>query len=439
MKAGVVSLHSRSSAAVALSHCAVDHVEASLSLIQLQLELGTAAPREGGVLRAPLNVENAVGRSATYRCEYAIPGVDQKQIAPVREDRVVVTGPRQADVREGGVRSRELGIAVGRQIDRGEGMVVQGEREGEWYGGDAVVTMIAGVHVARHNVSAYLNYCKTCARRWGRRRRKRRRRAGCRCRAWRRQRDIPSSLNPNKRRRAGLKVANGCIGGIWRLIGIKPEVIQSAEANRVGILILRKSFRAPGDRACVLGNSPRCAAISSISLGTIMCKAGMLRRRMKANVRDVYSGSNMHAERLDGAIEVLVVQGIFIVPDSSSGVRYFIAHEPDTVISRVRLNLVYRRTGPSHNRRMLSHGWSSSIKIKGLINSSYGVRAVRSVVIHVALVRMTLAPDAFVRNDVFRFGKVRRSRVQRRVQVINVNQHSVRRYIMTVAAMIVRR
>ena len=113
MKAGVISLHSRSSGGVAVGHCAVDHVKACLSLIQLQLELGTAAPRDGGVLRAPLNVENAVGRSATYGCEYAKPGVGQKQIVPVREDRVVVAGPRQADVREGGVRSRELGVAVG--------------------------------------------------------------------------------------------------------------------------------------------------------------------------------------------------------------------------------------------------------------------------------------------------------------------------------------
>ena len=67
------------------------------------------------------------------------------------------------------------------------------------------------------------------------------------------------------RRGAGLEVAYGCVRRIRRLIGIEPEVVQRAEANRVGVLILRKRFCVPGDRACVLGNIPRCAAISGIS------------------------------------------------------------------------------------------------------------------------------------------------------------------------------
>jgi len=130
---------------------------------------------------------------------------------------------------------------------------------------------------------------------------------------------------------------------------------------------------------------------------------------MKSDVRDVYSGSNRHAERLDGAIEVLVVERVFIVPDASGGVRDFVAHEPDAIGSRRGLDLVYRRAGPSHDRRLLSHGGSCASKTKGLINSGYGIRTVRSVVIHVALVRMTLAPGAFVGDNVFRFGKIRRS------------------------------
>jgi hypothetical protein len=183
-----------------------------------------------------------------------------------------VAGPRQADISEGRVRSRELSVAVGRQIDHRVGLVVQGEREWQRDGGDRIIPVIAYIHGARHNASAYLNYCKTCARyrRWGRCRRKRCRWAGCRRRGWRRQRNISSGLNPNKRRRAGLKVPYRPVRWIGRLIGIKPEVIQGAEANRVGILILRKSFRSPCDRASVLGNIPRCAAVSSISLGAIM-------------------------------------------------------------------------------------------------------------------------------------------------------------------------
>ena len=71
VKGGVVLLHSGCGRCVGVSHCAVDHVKACLPLIQPQLEAGTAASRE--VLRTPLDVEDAVGSSATYRCEYAEP------------------------------------------------------------------------------------------------------------------------------------------------------------------------------------------------------------------------------------------------------------------------------------------------------------------------------------------------------------------------------
>jgi hypothetical protein len=90
----VILLHSSCGRCVAVSHCPVDHVKARLSLVQPQLDASTAAPWE--VLRPPLDVEDAVGRSATYRCEYAEPGIDQIQIVPIRVDRVVVGEPRQA-------------------------------------------------------------------------------------------------------------------------------------------------------------------------------------------------------------------------------------------------------------------------------------------------------------------------------------------------------
>jgi hypothetical protein len=146
---------------------------------------------------------------------------------------------------------------------------------------------------------------------------------------------------------------------------------------------------------------------------------------MKSHVRDVYSGSKRNAERLDGAIEVLVIERVFIVPDASSGVRDFVAHKPDAIVSRVRLNLIYCRACPSPDRRLLSHRGACATKTKGLVDSGYAVLLVRSVVVHVALARMTLAPSVFVRDDVLRFSKIRRSRVQRRVQVVNVNQNSV--------------
>ena len=195
------------------------------------------------------------------------------------------------------------------------------------------------------------------------------------------------------------------------MIGIEPEVIQRAEANRVGVLVGRKSFRAPGDRASVLGNSPRSAAIAQVVKRAIICPAGMLNRRMKSGVRDVYSGSKRHAESLNGTIQVLVIERVFVVPDAISGVRDFVTHEPNAVVTRIRLDLIYCRAGPSHDGRLLSHGGACASKSEGLVDSGYGVPFVRSVVVHVALARMTLAPGVFVRDDVFRFSKIHRSRV----------------------------
>ena len=92
VKGGVVFLYSSRGRCIAAAHCAVNHVKACLSLVQPQLEAGTPAPRE--VLRTPLDVEDTVGSSATYRREYTKPAIDQIQVIPVWEDRVIVGGPR---------------------------------------------------------------------------------------------------------------------------------------------------------------------------------------------------------------------------------------------------------------------------------------------------------------------------------------------------------
>ena len=120
-------MHSRCGARVAASHCAVDHVKATLSLIQPQLEIGTAISRE--ILRPPLDVKDAVGGSTTYRGE-SVPGkptVDQVRGRP-STGRSCSCGPahgRQTLVKAAS-RRRELRIAVGRHIDAGEALVIQG-------------------------------------------------------------------------------------------------------------------------------------------------------------------------------------------------------------------------------------------------------------------------------------------------------------------------
>ena len=182
-------------------------------------------------------------------------------------------------------------------------------------------------------------------------------------------------------------------------------------------MILRKRFRAPGDRARFLGNTPRSAAISLAHEGAIICPGGMLRRCMKTDVRDVYSWPDWNAERLDRAIEVLVIESVFIVPDASGGVCDFEAHEPDTIISRVRLLLVYRCPCPGRDRWLLAHGGANGGKGEGCRATTHVMPLVRSIVVHVALARMTLAPGVFVRDDVFRFGKIQSALVLGRNQV----------------------
>ena len=66
--------------------------------------------------------------------------------------------PRQALVGEGRIGRHELRITVGRQIDRSECLVVQGEREGQRDGGYRIIPVIAYVRGARHNRAGDLGY-----------------------------------------------------------------------------------------------------------------------------------------------------------------------------------------------------------------------------------------------------------------------------------------
>ncbi len=134
----------------------------------------------------------------------------------------------------------------------------------------------------------------------------------------------------------------------------------------------------------------------------------------------------------------MIIERVLIVPDAAVWSCHLVAHEPDTIGAWSRFNLVYRRISPSHNGRLLSMGRANRRKAESGRATANTVLLVGSVIIHVALARVSLAPGVFVRNDVFRFSKIYRPRVQRRVQVVNVNQNSVRCNIVTVAGVIVR-
>ena len=137
---------------------------------------------------------------------------------------------------------------------------------------------------------------------------------------------------------------------------------------------------------------------------------------MKSDVSNSDSSSYGDGERLNGAIEVLVIERVLIMPHASRWVGYLPAHKPDTIGAWSGLDRVaHRRASPGGNGRLLSHGGGCGTKTKRLIDSDYVVLTVRSVVIHVAFRRMSRAPDAFIRDDIIRFGKVLRPYVHRRV------------------------
>ena len=110
----------------------------------------------------------------------------------------------------------------------------------------------------------------------------------CGSRSWRAA--ASRCLNRNHHGRTCLEEAHRCIGLLWRLIGVESKIIQGTPANCVGVLVLRKRFAVPGNGACVLNNIPWCAAISSISLGAIMCPARMLGRRVEFYIANGRSG-----------------------------------------------------------------------------------------------------------------------------------------------------
>ena len=114
-------------------------------------------------------------------------------------------------------------------------------------------------------------------------------RRSCRCRRrrWSGRGATTRRLDRNHHRRACFEVPDCRIGTLRRLIGIEPEIIQCAPANRVGVLVLCKRFSVPGYGIGSLSNSPRRAAISLVVKRAVICPTRVLRRRVKSDVTDV--------------------------------------------------------------------------------------------------------------------------------------------------------
>jgi len=106
---------------------------------------------------------------------------------------------------------------------------------------------------------------------------------------------------------------------------------------------------------------------------------------VKSYITYVDSGRQRHAKGLNAAIEVLVIQSVFIVPDTGRRISDPIPEKPDTVISRIRFELCNRCVWPGLNGRLHSRCRTNTRKCIAVAAPAHGELAIGGIVIHVAL------------------------------------------------------
>ena len=132
---------------------------------------------------------------------------------------------------------------------------------------------------------------------------------------------------------------------------------------------------------------------------------------MKADVTYIGAKPQRDTEGLNGTVQVLIVQSVLVVPNFGTWVCDLICHKPDAVGSRVRLDLIHRGARPCLDGRLHSQ-CVTDWREREISSAAHAILAVRSIVIHVALRRMRLAPGVFTRGDVLRFSKVGRALIK---------------------------
>ena len=75
---------------------------------------------------------------------------------------------------------------------------------------------------------------------------------------------------------------------------------------------------------------------------------------MKSDVTHGSSGSEGDHEGLDRAIEILVINRVFVMPDSSGGICDLVANEANAIVSWIGLYLGRSRSGPGLDPRLRS-------------------------------------------------------------------------------------
>ena len=92
-----------------------------------------------------------------------------------------------------------------------------------------------------------------------------------------------------------------------------------------------------------------------------------MRRRVKSDIAQIRRKAwKNNFEGLNGAIQVHVKDGIVIVPHSGIWPCYLVSDEKDPIVTRIGLNLLYRRacTYPRLDRRLHSDGRTDRPKIE---------------------------------------------------------------------------
>ena len=123
------------------------------------------------------------------------------------------------------------------------------------------------------------------------------------------------------------------------MISIKPEVVQCPKPDCIGVLVLRKRLAVPSYGTGNLGDVPWRAAVALVVERSVICPSGLLGRGMKPDAAEVCSSSQWHTEGLNGAIEVLVIHSVLVMPDASRWISDFVGHEPDAVVTGIGLKL----------------------------------------------------------------------------------------------------
>jgi len=116
-----------------------------------------------------------------------------------------------------------------------------------------------------------------------------------------------------------------------------------------------KGLRAPTQSVNGLIWNPGRVAISGVSLGAIIGNSGVVWWCVKSQVGQRKLASQGDTEGLDGAIQILVIDGVLIMPNPGRWARHFVGNEGASILSRVGLDRLDGRSWPGIDRRGQSH------------------------------------------------------------------------------------